>query len=359
MAKIITTTTNSIEGWDIKEYLQPISTNVVVGANIFSDLTASLTDFFGGRSGSYERRLNEIYDHAIKNLIDKARAVGANSIVGLKIDFGEVTGKGTQMFMISAVGTPVKAIRKDGSQIDIVNGDTNITFDGELVEKKIKATRLIDTLSAGDPQIERISEDSVNFIVESKLPEFAPIVLMILDKWSYFTESLGKLKVLTNYFGNIDRDVAVSAIYRFVEDCDLGDDSRSRFVKMVVGFDQIDYGRLEPLFHKGSAGAKKFALDILAIGKTFYTKDDVVFLRQFVEIIPEVFKPLGTTEQVKGMFSSSPKSVWFCECGTKNGDSATYCSRCGYDNYGFKEGDNKPDKVADLIKKRLAVIDTL
>jgi len=88
MNQFTTTTTNSIEGWDIKEYLQPVSSNVVIGTNIFSDLGASITDFFGGRSEGYERRLNEIYDQALQTLVKKARSNGANAIVGIKIDFG-------------------------------------------------------------------------------------------------------------------------------------------------------------------------------------------------------------------------------------------------------------------------------
>src|SRR5690606_18379477 len=109
MTKLLITTTNNIEGWEIIQYYQPVSSNVVVGANIFSDIAASWTDFFGGRSGNYERRLQEIYEQALQILNERAISIGANCIVGLKVDFGEVSGKGTQMFMVSAVGTPVKA----------------------------------------------------------------------------------------------------------------------------------------------------------------------------------------------------------------------------------------------------------
>ena len=134
MSRIITTTTNSIEGWEIKEYLQPISSNVVIGANIFSDISAAITDFFGGRSQSYERKLQEIYDQAIVTLNNKAKAVGANCIVGLKIDIGEISGKGNQMFMVSAVGTPVRATKRGG----IAYGNDLEDFkryDGELIER--------------------------------------------------------------------------------------------------------------------------------------------------------------------------------------------------------------------------------
>src|SRR5690554_1803022 len=114
MNKIITTTTNTLEGWSIEEYLSPISVNVVVGANILSDIAASWTDFFGGRSTSYEKKLQDIYQQAISNLGNKAKTIGANCILGLKIDIDEISGKGNQMFMITAIGTPVIANKING-----------------------------------------------------------------------------------------------------------------------------------------------------------------------------------------------------------------------------------------------------
>ena len=61
MNKIITTTTNTLEGWTIEEYYEPITANVVVGSNVFSDITAGWTDFFGSKAGTYERKLQDIY----------------------------------------------------------------------------------------------------------------------------------------------------------------------------------------------------------------------------------------------------------------------------------------------------------
>ena len=106
--RIIVSTTNNLEGYRIIEYIDIVSTNVVNGTGIFSDWKASLTDIFGGRSGTYQRKLRKIYEDAIDELIDEATSKGANAIVGLKADYGEISGKDTQMFMISAVGTAVR-----------------------------------------------------------------------------------------------------------------------------------------------------------------------------------------------------------------------------------------------------------
>lgn len=53
----------------------------------FSDFAASFTDFFGGRSGTYQNKLELIYNEATKELKEKAEALGANAIIGFKIDF--------------------------------------------------------------------------------------------------------------------------------------------------------------------------------------------------------------------------------------------------------------------------------
>ncbi len=104
---MIVTTTNSIEGYSIRKYLGVVNANVVIGTNLFSDIAASLTDVFGGRSDSYKSKLTTIYDEVMKELIGKAESYHADAIVGLHVDFDEVSGGGKSMFMVSASGTAV------------------------------------------------------------------------------------------------------------------------------------------------------------------------------------------------------------------------------------------------------------
>ena len=101
---MIVTTTNNIEGYTVKRYLGVVNANVVIGTNLFSDIAASLTDVFGGRSGSYK---STIYDEVMKELTEKAKSYHADAIVGLHVDFDEVSGGGKSMFMVSASGTAI------------------------------------------------------------------------------------------------------------------------------------------------------------------------------------------------------------------------------------------------------------
>ncbi len=105
--KTLLTTTSSVENYTITSYVELVSSNIVIGANFFSDFKASFTDLFGGNSRTYQKRLDEVYSQAIKEIDEKAASLGANAVVGLKLDFNEVSGGNKSMFMVSAVGTAV------------------------------------------------------------------------------------------------------------------------------------------------------------------------------------------------------------------------------------------------------------
>lgn len=104
---ITVTTTHTIEGHPIQEYLGVVTGEVIVGANIFRDLFASVRDIVGGRSGSYERILADARKQAIEELQAECGALGGNAVVGVDLDY-EVIGANGSMLMVSASGTAVK-----------------------------------------------------------------------------------------------------------------------------------------------------------------------------------------------------------------------------------------------------------
>lgn len=103
---MITTTTNNIEGRQVQEYLGVISAETIIGANIFKDLFAGIRDIVGGRSGTYERVLQEAKQTAMQELEEKAQQLGANAVIGIDLDF-ETVGTGS-MLMVIASGTAVR-----------------------------------------------------------------------------------------------------------------------------------------------------------------------------------------------------------------------------------------------------------
>jgi uncharacterized protein YbjQ (UPF0145 family) len=103
---MILTTTSTVEGHSVTRYHGIVTAEVIIGANIFRDLFAGIRDIVGGRSGSYERPLKEARKTALDELVDEARALGANGVIGIDFDY-EVIGQGGSMLMVSASGTAV------------------------------------------------------------------------------------------------------------------------------------------------------------------------------------------------------------------------------------------------------------
>lgn len=104
---VIVTTTPTIEGRPIQDYLGIVTGEVIVGANIMRDLLAGIRDIVGGRSGSYERILADARQQAIEELQAEAASRGGNAVVGIDLDY-EVIGANGSMLMVSASGTAVR-----------------------------------------------------------------------------------------------------------------------------------------------------------------------------------------------------------------------------------------------------------
>ncbi|NLJ90868.1 MAG: putative heavy metal-binding protein [Clostridiales bacterium] len=103
---MISTTTPKIEGKEILEYRGIVFGEVVSGIDFIKDFAAGITNFFGGRSKSYEGELIEAREKAIREMEDRAAALGANAVVGVDIDY-EVLGQSNDMIMVIASGTAV------------------------------------------------------------------------------------------------------------------------------------------------------------------------------------------------------------------------------------------------------------
>ncbi|AIW88292.1 MULTISPECIES: heavy metal-binding domain-containing protein [Bacillus] len=102
---MIVTTTNTIQGKEIIEYVDIVNGEAIMGANIVRDIFASVRDVVGGRSGAYESKLKEARDIAMDEMKQLATQKGANAIVGIDVDY-EVVRDG--MLMVAVSGTAVR-----------------------------------------------------------------------------------------------------------------------------------------------------------------------------------------------------------------------------------------------------------
>lgn len=105
---MIVTTTSTLQDKTISDYKGIVSGEAILGANIFRDFFAGIRDIVGGRSGAYEKALREAKDIAMQEMVQAAEQLGANAVIGVDIDYENITsGNGGAMLMVAVSGTAV------------------------------------------------------------------------------------------------------------------------------------------------------------------------------------------------------------------------------------------------------------
>lgn len=104
---MILTTTNSVENRPVQEYMGIVVGEAIVGANIVKDIFARVRDVVGGRAQGYEDALRGARQDALREMSNRASALGADAVLGVDIDY-EVLGRGGSMLMVTCAGTAVK-----------------------------------------------------------------------------------------------------------------------------------------------------------------------------------------------------------------------------------------------------------
>lgn len=103
---MVLTTTPTVEGRKIREYLGVVTGEAVLGAHLFKDIFASIRDIVGGRSAAYEQELRNAREVAFREIRQEAMSLGGNAVVGIDLDY-EVLGQSGGMLMVTVSGTAV------------------------------------------------------------------------------------------------------------------------------------------------------------------------------------------------------------------------------------------------------------
>ena len=102
---MLVTTTTTVEGRPVREYLGVVAGETILGANVFRDIGAMFKDLTGGRAAGYEKELRKARDTAIGEMVEAAQEMGGEAVIGVDIDYETVGGS---MLMVTASGTAVK-----------------------------------------------------------------------------------------------------------------------------------------------------------------------------------------------------------------------------------------------------------
>ena len=103
---MILSTTGTIDGKPVREYKGIVFGETIIGANIIKDFLAGIRDIIGGRSGAYEKVMMEARETSLREMQERAAQMGANAIIGIKVDY-ETLGAGNGMMMVVSSGTAV------------------------------------------------------------------------------------------------------------------------------------------------------------------------------------------------------------------------------------------------------------
>lgn len=344
MNNITITTTNQIENASIDKYLGIITTNIVVGTNLFSDFAASFTDFFGGNSGTYQRKLQLIYRDAVNDLSAKALIAGANCILGLHIDFDEISGKNKSMFMVSLIGTAVKInYKQKESTKEYINSVSAEHLQNECLKKQYMK-KFKEEFPSGNEW---------DYILSHEMPELAETLYKVYIK-SHKTieneEQRHAKQHFPTYLSRLDYPKAIAVVYSDIES------EFSASHKLISDLKLFNAEAISDLIKKGNI---KKAISLLDTTKNIYNKEDLQSMQNLVEIINN-FPNLGSIEMVKGGLLSKDTQKYICPNGHKNSLDKEFCTTCGLNIKGLTQIESQTiknfiervDVLEDIFKSK-------
>ena len=310
---MLITTGYNFEGHDIVEYLGVLSASVVIGTGMLSSANASVADFFGSRSNSYERKLQDAKNAAINELKSQTASVGGNAIIGIDIDY---TTFGADIIGVIANGTAVK-IKKSEEKTNYIPYTIPSMVRNEMLPVNICNVNLkynpVDEITLGSISIKKYRKE-------------CNITAMMVD--IYFENVFKETKVVND------------VVFAFRDDGDL---FTSEVVKMPVKEYRVD------LICKANVVIKKIIIN----GKTIEvdTNNSIQVPGIGVNEIKQIRKLHGEDVVIK---FSTMENKWICYCGAANKKEAEICYRCGRKMNAVQKalaqnnGNLKTD-VADLI----------
>lgn len=346
MSKILFTTTPTIEGAKITAYYGVVRTSVVLGTNIFADAAAYWNDIFGGRSSTFEHKLDVVYDGVMKNLTAKAQYINRNinAIVGFRIDFDEISGKNTQMFMATAIGTmcTVEYNHEEIAEIMPTTPDTINLEELEVGERtaKIEADLKVST---------GLNDENWQFVFTHSLPQLAPRMCEIMKNAAAEYRITFREKFV-KYLATLPLEMQKDIVYGKVEN------SVNQY-EAIARLKLFDAKRILEILKGGDFHRSTWLIET---SKNTYTMEDVEDMKKLIAAFDNMpDKGQIKEEESKSIFGkSSVKKIYTCPNGHKNDGDKTFCTStgCGLDIKGRTEGD--VNKIENF-RRRVEILEKL
>ena len=320
MMKMYFTTTDSFDNSPILSYVGIVCTNVVVGTNVFSDFAASFTDLFGGKSNTYQCQLQRMRDIAFEDLKRQTAQKGGNAIVGIKMDFDELSGKGKAMFMVSISGTAciVKPMEMQSNE----TGKTIVSLDDLSFE--LTRRNYLKLLQTSMSYID--NEEIYNFLCEHPQNEITDGLIDAALSDSSGQTLKEKAVALLRHYDNAD---VKCAVYKRLHNAKVSNGIYS----LMQTLNLFDAQELQALWNEGLG---KRVLTVLAhnVQAQSYTKQDLLAMSNLYETIINAPDKGSVVKKDKTLLNKGGER-YICPNNHENPCDVQYCSKCGEDIKGF------------------------
>jgi uncharacterized protein YbjQ (UPF0145 family) len=343
------TTTDSIQGWTIASYKGLVTAHVVTGTGFLSDFSAGLSDFFGGRSQTYQQQIAMIEGEALNQLRNAAVEQGANWVIGTRIDFDEISGKGKQMFMVSMQGTAVHAIPAVKFE---PHPKGMVSVPGNSVRMQVRKDSMRRRLPAIAAEA-AVSADVLESLCEFRLPEAVPLCIRVaLDDDS---KQAPRTKQLALHALRLSpRQTTRATLHKML----LQDPPVQGVLGLYGDLGLLDLRWALQLIEGPDKHARIVGVKALCLGfASTYTTQDLALIRALRVSIPRAFPQTGREVEVKTLLGGKG-TKWRCENGHDSPMEYRRCMTCNVDWHGFPHEDFSLEIVDRVLESTLSILES-
>jgi uncharacterized protein YbjQ (UPF0145 family) len=340
------TTLGPPDGWTVQEHLGVVTAHVVAGTGFLSDFVAGLTDFFGGRSGTYQRQLAVIESEAVNQIWLQAVRRGANWVVGVRLDFDQLSGKNMQMLMVSALGTAILARQASDSAVNQVKDPA---FPWGALRSRVERQELLEHIHAGRL---RLDKDTWGALSEHRIADAVPAVVRSVQQ----DPDPELRKRALEFFQCIPLPTLQHRLHQLIID---SPDLESTAIGFIVGLSAVDLPWVDTQLVSADERLRLAALRLLGGYAPFYSRPDLEIIESIRARLPVAFPEQAKIVESRGILSRTARQRWLCACGGGNELARPRCITCGRDKRGFPEGQFTPEEAEEVLRQQAVCLRAL
>lgn len=339
MANILITTTPILSEIKILRYIEPLTANVVLGVNFFSDFAASITDMFGGNSETYQGKLDMLTQQVNSLIKDKAIRLGANAVIDYKLQFNEISGKGKQMFMVTATGTACKIAMPNYETVDKIGQATYSQVRRQYLIN-VYTQRLEKRCSLSDTDWKNIISFQLSELADSLTKEYLRLMADNQPDYNQVQYHDNFANQYEHYLSGVPKPSAATILYQHLPT------APKLIIKLIIDQHLFCPNEIIRLISDQNKNTD-IVIRLLQAHKDSYTHQDLKDMKQIIHLLNNLPNK-GSYQIVKnGMFSKKEEEMYLCPNGHKNSKDTHFCSNsnCGLNIKGLTQ-----DQVNTITK---------